>query len=68
VYHVSFFDPPRTKPLEIFPGYQNLVKDINPTLPFGSVSRLRAPGVGTNVLTAIYRFFNRFELMEIQFN
>jgi hypothetical protein len=27
---LSFFDPTRTKPLEIFPGYQDLVKDINP--------------------------------------
>jgi hypothetical protein len=25
-----FFDPTRTKPLEISPGYQDLVKDINP--------------------------------------
>jgi hypothetical protein len=24
------FDPARTKPLEIFPGYQNIVKNINP--------------------------------------
>jgi len=28
VYDTFFFDPTRTKPLEIFPGYQDLVKDI----------------------------------------
>jgi hypothetical protein len=26
----KLFDPTRTKPLEIFPGHQDLVKDINP--------------------------------------
>jgi hypothetical protein len=30
VYDTFFFDPTRTKPLEIFPAYQDLVKDINP--------------------------------------
>ena len=30
MYDTFFFDPTRTKPLEIFPGYQDLVKDMNP--------------------------------------
>jgi hypothetical protein len=30
LYHVSFFDPTGTKPLEICPSYQDLVKDIHP--------------------------------------
>jgi hypothetical protein len=68
VYHVSFFDPPERNRLKFSPVIKILSRILIPTLPFGSVSRLRAPGVGTNVLTAIYRFFNRFELMEIQFN